>query len=32
MTNRHIRTLTVLAAFLAGLVLSLGVILIVRDH
>ncbi len=32
MTNRHIRTLTVLAAFVAGLVLSLGVILIVRDH
>ena len=32
MTNRHIRTLTVLAAFLAGLVLSLGVILIVRDR
>ena len=32
MTNRHIRTLTVFAAFVAGLVLSLGVILIVRDH
>jgi protein SCO1/2 len=32
MTNRHIRTFAVLAAFVAGLVLSLGVILIVRDR
>jgi protein SCO1/2 len=32
MTNRHLRILTVFAAFVAGLVLSLGVILIARDH
>jgi hypothetical protein len=32
MTHRHVRILTVFAAFAAGLVLSLGVILIARDH
>ncbi len=32
MTNRHIRSLTVFAAFVAGLVLSLGVILIARER
>src|SRR6266700_3189226 len=32
MTIRHIRTLTMLAAFVAGLVLSLGVLLLVREH
>jgi protein SCO1/2 len=32
MTDRHFRTLTVFAAFVAGLVLSLGVILIAREH
>jgi protein SCO1/2 len=32
MTNRHVRTLMVFGAFLAGLVLCLGVILIARDH
>src|SRR5260370_20690196 len=32
MTNRHLRTLTVFAAFLAGLVLSLGVVLIAREY
>jgi len=32
MTNRHLRTLMVFAAFLAGLVLSLGVVLIAREY
>ena len=32
MTNRHIRILMVFATFLAGLVLSVGVILIARNH
>jgi protein SCO1/2 len=32
MTNRHVRTFTVFAAFLAGLALSLGVIVIARQH
>jgi protein SCO1/2 len=32
MTNRLVRTLTVFGAFLAGLVLCLGVILIAREH
>src|ERR1700726_4187878 len=30
MTNRHVRTLTVLGAFLAGLVLCLGLVLLLR--
>ena len=32
MIHRHLRSLTVFAAFLAGLVLSLGVILMAREH
>src|ERR1700676_2384628 len=32
MTNRHARTLMVFGAFLAGLVLCVGVILIAREH
>ncbi|HEY4404508.1 MAG TPA: SCO family protein, partial [Xanthobacteraceae bacterium] len=32
MTLRHIRLLTMLAAFVAGLVLSLGVLVLVREH
>jgi protein SCO1/2 len=32
MTNRYLRNLTVLAAFLAGLVFSVGVVLLLRGH